>query len=326
MIFQFTASQQFDFIKEFAEKFQLPVQENLLVIPKKYGEGYIRKITLDQDFRLLIHQYTLKEDLLIQRNATTKPNDLLSIFFYNNESPIELQYGGKKVPFSNHSDTAIQITTNDLSSTIQFPANTHIQYLVIGITARVLRPLLSPLPDNTTLQTITTSQNSFLFFERMQAESKSILQKITAMNMQENLSQFYIKIKVQELLYLLFHRLSIRENHQYKKINNADAEALFMISSEILSDLSQPPVLQQLANKASMSETKLKQLFKQSFGDTIYTYYQKARMDKAAFLLREGGRSVSQAGYELGFANLSHFSRLFFRHYGTTPKKFASVG
>jgi AraC-like DNA-binding protein len=80
-----------------------------------------------------------------------------------------------------------------------------------------------------------------------------------------------------------------------------------------------------LAAMIGMSETKMKQLFKQTFGDSIYNYFQKVRMEEAAFLLKQGGYSVSQVGFELGFTNLSHFSRLFESHYGTTPKKFSSV-
>jgi AraC-like DNA-binding protein len=52
---------------------------------------------------------------------------------------------------------------------------------------------------------------------------------------------------------------------------------------------------------AGMSETKLKKLFKQVFGDSIYDHFQKARMEEAAFLLKNTGRSVGETGYELGF-------------------------
>jgi AraC-like DNA-binding protein len=176
------------------------------------------------------------------------------------------------------------------------------------------------------LETITTSKNSFLFFERMTAETKLLLKNIGAVNMNNPLSSFYMQIKVEELLYLLFHKLSLRESAIHQAINSADAETLLFVRNAIISDLSVPPVLRQLAHVAAMSETKLKKLFKQTFGTTIYNYYQQARMEEAAFLLKQGKRSVAEVGYEIGFSNLSHFSRVFEKHYGITPKRFSNSG
>jgi AraC-like DNA-binding protein len=327
MIFQFTASQHFDFITQFAAQIKVPVRDNFLEIPKSLGEGFVRKVAFGNDFRLLIHRYTLKENLVIKRNPSVEKNDLISIFFYNNEQDIELKYNDEKpVPFSQKSDSAIQVTTNDLSSTIHFPAHSHTQYMVVGITASKLQSLLSIDQPNTIIKTVTTENASFLFFESMNAETQLLLKNIAFINMNDALSHFYVQIKVQELLYLLFSKLSLRENTSYQNINSADAEKLLVIRNEILSDLSTPPVLPELAQIAAMSETKLKQLFKQTFGDTIYNYYQKVRMEEAGFLLKKAHLSVSEVGYQLGFSNLSHFSRLFEKHYGITPKKFSSAG
>lgn len=327
MIFQFTASPHFDFITQFAEEIKVPVRDHFLEIPKMMGKGYVRKVKFDDDFRLLVHRYTLKEDLVIRRDPAVETNDFRSIFFYSNEQAVELTYDDdNSVPFSRDSDSAIQVTTNDLSSVVRFPANTHIQYMVVGITASRLRSLLSIEKPNTAIKTITTEDASFLFFESMNAETRLLLGNIACTDMNDAFNHFYLRIKVQELLYLLFRRLSARENCNYRYLNSADAEKLMVVRNEMLNDLSTPPVLNELAQRAGMSETKLKQLFKQTFGDTIYNYFQKTRMAEAAFLLKQAKLSVSEAGYELGFSNLSHFSRLFQRHYGITPKKYASVG
>jgi len=327
MILRFTASSDFDFITQFAEIINTPIRENLLEIPKNLGEGFVRRITFDNDFRLLMHHYTLKEDFIIQRDPAVEKNDLLSIFFYNNEQSLEMKYNEVGyVPFSQSSNSAVQVTTNDFSSTIRFPANTPTQYMVVGITASKLKTLLSIQNANSTIKTITTEKASFLFFESMAAEMKLLLKNVSNTTMTDALSHFYIQIKVLELLYLLFRRLSIRENKTYRSINNADAKKLVMIRNEILQDLSSPPVLNELAKMAALSETKLNQLFKQTFGDSIYNYFQTARMEEAAFLLKQANRSVSETGYELGFSNLSHFSRLFKKHFGMTPKKYTING
>lgn len=329
MVFHFTASRDFDFITRFAEQIKIPLRNNFLKIPRHLGEGYVRKFTFADDFRLLMHCYTLKEDLIIRRSPAEEMNDLLSIFFYNNEQTIELKYNDNSVvPFSRDNDSAIQVTTNDLSSDIRFPAHTQTQYMVIGITAAKVQSLLSidRSDTNTTIKAITSEKTSFLFFESMNAETRLLLKAIAGTDMNDAFSHFYVRIKVEELLYLLFSRLARRDNAHYKNINSADAEKLLRVRNQILSDLSAPPVLNELTGIAAMSESKLKQLFKQTFGDTVYNFFQKARMKEAAFLLRQGNLSVSEAGYKLGFTNLSHFSRLFRRHYGVTPKKYASAG
>lgn len=327
MIFEFTASLHFNFITGFSKKYHIPFRDNYLSIPDSMGEGYIRRVVFGNDFRLLIHRYKLKEDLIIKRNPAVEPNDLLSIFFYNNEQPIDLIYNKEqRIKFSQRNESAIQITTNDLSSVIRFPANTETQYVVVGITSSKLRALLGVEKLNQVLQTITTGTASFLYFESMKTETQQLLKNIAAINMRDDLSNFLVQIKVQELLYHLFHRLSKRENTSQKTVNNADAEKLLDVRNIILADIAVRPLIPDLATKVGMSETKLKLLFKQTFGDTIYNYYQKVRMEEAAFLLKQAGYSVSEVGYQLGFSNLSHFSRLFQRHYGITPKKYTMTG
>lgn len=327
MILRFTASPDFDFITQFAEQIGMPIKDNLLEIPKSMGEGFVRRITFGDDFRLLMHRYTLYEDFVIQRDPALEMNDLLSIFFYNNEQDLEMRYNEDgQIPFSRNNNSAVQVTTNDFSSTIRFPAHTSTQYMVVGITASRLKTLLSADNINTTIRTITTEKASFLFFESLSTDMKKLMKNISNTSISDTLNLFYVRIKVLELLYLLFRQLSLRESAHYKNINNADAEKLVMVRNEILADLSSPPVLNELAQMAAMSETKLNQLFKQTFGDSIYNYFQTARMEEAAFLLKHANRSVSETGYELGFSNLSHFSRLFYKHFGITPKKYTANG
>ncbi|RVU00341.1 AraC family transcriptional regulator [Mucilaginibacter limnophilus] len=327
MIFSFSATPDFDFLTQFSHHIGTPVHDGLMLIPGDLGQGYIRKLSFGQEFKITLHQYTLHEDLIIKRNASGLGNELITIFFYSNEQALGIAFNNTPpVLFSQRDDSAIQVTSNDLSSTIRFPAGHHIHYVVIAISPVYLAALLAIENPNSVIKTISSNGSSFLFFESMTAETKLLLKNMTAVNMNDSLSHFYMQIKVQELLYLLFHQLASRENSTHQSINNADAERLLHIRKEVLSDLSVPPVLSELAHIAAMSETKLKGLFKQTFGDTIYNYYQKARMEEAAFLLKQGKRSVAEVGYELGFTNLSHFSRLFEKHYGLTPKRFSSVG
>jgi AraC-like DNA-binding protein len=49
-------------------------------------------------------------------------------------------------------------------------------------------------------------------------------------------------------------------------------------------------------------------------------------MQEAARLLKAKKLSVSEVGYEMGFTNLSHFTRTFEKHTGMKPKKYTQSG
>lgn len=324
MIFSFTASAGFDFLTNFAANIQAEVQDGLMLMPERLGQGYIRKLTFSPDFKITIHHYILKEDLIINRNASASGTDLITIFFYNNEHALEIAFENQaQVKFSERDDSAVQVTSNDLSSNLRFPAGQKIHYVVVAITPAYLKAQLALTRPNSVMQTITQGRNSFLYFEGMSIEIRRLLGHMADVNVYDDLNHFYMQVKVQELIYLLVQRLFARENIAHQSVTSTDAARLLEVRSDVIRDLSIPPILKHLAQSAAMSETKLKQLFKQTFGSSIYNYYQQARMDEAAFLLKQGKLSVADVGYMLGFTNLSHFSRLFEKHYGLSPKKFS---
>jgi AraC-like DNA-binding protein len=327
MVFEFTAVPGFNFFHAFAAHFKIPTSGDTLTIPAKLGKGTIQKVEFGPDFRLLIHRYKVKEEWVLRRKAAPVKHDLISIFFYHNETPLNLLYNDeRKIQFTKNSDSAIQVTTSDLNSEVRFPAKMDVYYTVVGITSARLASMLRVDKPNALIKKIISGNDSFLFFEKMTAETQRVLKQLSEINDRDDLKYLYYQIKVEELLYLLFSGLLSREPYHHKPINNSDVEKLMIIRNAVLADLSQPPVLPQLADLGGMSETKMKQLFKQTFGDTIYNYYQHARMEEAAFLLKHAGLSVSEVGHQLGFSNLSHFSRLFEQHYKLTPKKYAAAG
>ena len=111
------------------------------------------------------------------------------------------------------------------------------------------------------------------------------------------------------------------EKHLYP-LNGADIRSIYKVRDKMLTHLDRPPAISEMAVMANMSTSKLKRLFKQIFGDSIFSYYQSFRMKEAARLLKEEKLSVSEAGYQVGFSNLSHFSRIFNEYHGMKPKRY----
>jgi AraC-like DNA-binding protein len=326
MFFEFIPDSQFDFLMSFAKKFNVPVNGDRLIIPPVMGTGSIRRIALSAGLKLVVHRYKLNQDFILNRVGTNAPNDLVSVIFHSNEAAASVDTGQKPDLLSRSSAFAIQIASTDLNSKICFPANTDIYFIVVGIMKNALKDLLAIKTPNNVVQTILNAETGFLFYESMSVEINKLVKQVTDAREDNELSNFYHRLKVQELLYLVFEKLQKRETQRHSPVHKDDVEKLFLIRTAILADLSLPPSLPKLAKMAGFGETKMKDLFKQVFGDTIYNYYQQARMEEAAFLLKHGGLSVSETGYHLGFANLSHFGRLFEKYHGIKPKKYTVGG
>lgn len=324
MIFEFTVHPTFNFLASFAKKLNVPVQQNRLLIPQSLGKGFVKKIDIESDLKFVMHSYILNEDFTLKRVEPEHENDLISVVFNSTEIPTHLpSEKSNAVQFLKRHGSAIQIASSSLATEAFFPAKSQVYFGVIGISAQRLTSLLRIATPNNTVTRIVSGR-SFFYHENMSQDIHGILKQLSEINGQNRLDNLFYRIKVLELLYALFGKLMQREANQHTPINNSDLEKLYSIRTIILADLSMPPRLSELAILVGLSETKMKRLFKQVFGFSIYNYYQKHRMDEAAFLLKQAGYSVSEVGYQLGFTNLSHFSRLFESHFGKTPKKFSS--
>jgi AraC-like DNA-binding protein len=321
MVFDFAPGERFDFLEAFGQRIGANLQADTLTLPTALGVGTIRRVRLAPGFSLLIHQYTLTEELILRRTAADNTADRVNVLFQGTTWPAGQTDDGT-LP-DRRADHTVRITTPDINSELRFPPHVAIFFLVLSMSRPALHNLLRINTMNVVVEQILVG-NQFLFYETMTADALNVLTALAAEDTQRALGEFRVWVQVQELLAWLFDRLLARETQKHRPIHRADAEQLGRIRAAVIADLSVPPRLPELAEIAGMSISKLTDLYKQVFGDSIYDYFQKARMDEAGHLLRQGGYSVSETGHRLGFSNLSHFGRLFEKYHGITPKRFAT--
>jgi len=81
----------------------------------------------------------------------------------------------------------------------------------------------------------------------------------------------------------------------------------------------QPLDIPALAQVASVSEAHFIRTFRATFGETPHRYLQRRRVERAMFLLRESGRSITDVCMDVGFTSLGTFSRTFRYIVGVNP-------
>jgi AraC-like DNA-binding protein len=74
-----------------------------------------------------------------------------------------------------------------------------------------------------------------------------------------------------------------------------------------------------LARAAGLSRAHFSREFRRAFGETPHGYLLTRRLERAAALLRNTDRSVSDVCYSVGLSSLGSFTTSFKRTYGVSP-------
>ena len=77
-----------------------------------------------------------------------------------------------------------------------------------------------------------------------------------------------------------------------------------------------------LSEEIGLSLKKLKEGFKQIYGDTVFSFLFDYKMEVARKLLEAVEHNVNEVGLKVGYSTSSHFISAFKKKYGTTPKKY----
>lgn len=95
----------------------------------------------------------------------------------------------------------------------------------------------------------------------------------------------------------------------------AVARAMDLIRARLTENLG----LDELARAAGVSPFHLVRLFTAHLSIPPHAYLLQARLERARELLAQGDQPLAQVAAEAGFADQSHLTRRFKRHFGVTP-------
>jgi AraC family transcriptional regulator len=80
--------------------------------------------------------------------------------------------------------------------------------------------------------------------------------------------------------------------------------------------------LSELAAAVGVNPAHLARVFRARYGFSVGEYGRRVRLEWAAAQIARDDRPIAEIATEAGFADQSHFTRLFRRHVGTTPARF----
>jgi AraC-like DNA-binding protein len=191
---------------------------------------------------------------------------------------------------------------------------------VLAVADFHLKRYLSDRPDDPVdfLYRILREERRGRILQRQPLDALSLYLLERILNIpEEGMEGLRAELRVGELL---LHHLGFLEPPR-EGISDEDLELAARARKILAENFVAPPTIPELARRCATNDFRLKKLFKQVYGTSIYSYVRKLRMEEANWLLRQENLSVGDVARRVGYRHRGHFSRIFHLHYGVSPRE-----
>lgn len=177
------------------------------------------------------------------------------------------------------------------------------------------------LPASTLVRSLLTSPLPFLSSvssQPMEQKFRQLIDDIRRTAAGEGIQQLRLYAQLTELITAAID--SLEKTADLPSGSEMHERLIFDIKVYINRHLSKKITLSDIAAAFFISESKLKKDFKKSEQQTVLAYLQEQRMQRAMQLLQASDNKLAHIAQEVGYSNLSSFTREFRKHFDCSPK------
>src|SRR5690606_3467092 len=283
------------------------------------AKGHIDEVQISEDFKVLLfsndnqkplsYSYDV-ESSFIQFHFCIKGN---SSFVYNNGNYQLSLEAGKSLLLYN--------PQQKLPISLNLTVNATVVSLLVPI--KKFHSLFSQEANYIPFLNEEYKDTKYYKNETITPPMAVVLNQLAKYNLNTSMRDLYFKRKTYELLSLFFNRNENANAEQCPFLaNEADVLTLRKAKNILIDKMAEPPSLPELASEVGLSLKKLKEGFKQVYGDSAYSFLFDYKMEVARKLLESNHYNVNEVGLKIGYSTASHFIAAFRKKYGTTPKKY----
>ena len=286
---------------------------------KNVGESTFEEIVLEKGFYVLHFQNESKEIQNFEREISST---FIQIHFcLRGNSKFLFNNGSYSFDVTDNRSILLYNPQRTLPINLEIQPNTTLVSLLISI--EKFHALFSKESGYIPFLSDENSNKKYYDDTEIKPSVSLVLQQIINSNSNSSIRDLYVKGKVYELLSLHF-----------QKEENTDGEYCpFLVDEQnvlkirkakeiIISRMAEPPSLHELAAEIGLNLKKLKEGFKQIYGDTVYSFLFDYKMEHSRKLLESNQFNVNEVGLQVGYSTASHFIAAFKKKFGTTPKKY----
>jgi AraC-like DNA-binding protein len=229
--------------------------------------------------------------------------------------------GAYKLPMPEDQSLLLYNPQRDLPMNLELSKDTWVVSLLVSI--KKFHSLFSREANYITFLSEENKDRKYYKDGTMTPSMSIVLNQLMNYNLHPSIKELYYKGKAYELLSLYFNRPADADVAQCPFLADEDNVSKIKRAKEIIiARMTEPPTLQELSEEIGLSLNKLKEGFKQIYGDSVYSFLFDYKMEVARQFLASGSYNVNEVGLKVGYSTSSHFIAAFKKKFGTTPKKY----
>ena len=286
---------------------------------KNIARGSFNETKLDEGFFVLTHQ---NEDCHVQTLEREIDSSYIQFHFcIKGSSEFIFNKGNYRLKMEEENSLLLYNPQRDLPIHLEVHPNSWLVSVIVSI--KKFHGLFSQEADYITFLSEDNRDKKYYKDGKISPSMAIALNQLINYNLNSSIKNLYFRGKALELLSLYFNRSEDADIEQCPfLVDEANVIKIRQAKDIIIARMAEPPTLQELSEEIGLSLKKLKEGFKQIYGDSVFSFLFDYKMEVARKLLEAGDHNVNEVGLKVGYSTSSHFISAFKKKYGTTPKKY----
>ncbi|HET8810761.1 MAG TPA: AraC family transcriptional regulator [Flavobacteriaceae bacterium] len=286
---------------------------------KNNAEGSYRTVDIEDDFVILTFKNESVENQNIEREVDR--NFIQFHFCIKGGARFNFNAGNYRLDLVDEKALLLYNPVRDLPLDIQVSPNSWMVSVFVSI--KKFHALFSEEAGYIDFLKEGNQDKKYYQEANITPSMAVVLSQILNFNLHPSVQKIYLKGKAYELIGLYFNRPEEADVEQCPfLVDENNVRKIRQAKDILIHRMAEPPSLQELSEEIGLSLKKLKEGFKEIYGDTVFGFLFDYKMDFARKLLENGQHNVNEVGLKTGYSTSSHFIAAFKKKFGTTPKKY----
>jgi AraC-like DNA-binding protein len=300
------------------------VSDSVLYLSGKTGKGFVTVAGLAAGIEVLaVNVSMLAEDLVFNFLPSRGESTYILCFDEIDPAAGKADQEGMTPVGTTPEGTQSMVSLTDLAygKVTTYPKDKVIRSLVVRVRRSGLEHLIQDFDAGTIQSILQSTGNRHSLSWPITFKYRLLLEDFMTEIVQHPFRELFtirnISILVEYLLQQFFVMDRLRGDSNALSIQ--DTHSLSRVEQYLcLHYKTEFPGIEKLSRISAMSPTSLKTKFKKYYGETLFGYYQKNKLEHARKLL-DSKVPVKVVATEIGYSNPSHFTLAFKKEYGFSP-------